>query len=125
MKSPVETVRVSARGREILIKMKRRTGLAHWNELCRVAICRSLANRAPPQSQSGGGESSVEMEWKTFAGGVGSELSALILLRAMADGIDVHSRDALANYFRSHLERGISSLQNVRSIAEMVDLKKS
>jgi DNA sulfur modification protein DndE len=65
------------------------------------------------------------MEWKTFAGAVGSELSALILLRATADGIDVQSRDALANYFRSHLERGISSLQNIRSIAEMVDLSKS
>lgn len=89
MRSPVETVRVSARGREILIKMKRSTGLEHWNELCRVAICRSLANRTPPPRFPGGGESSVEMEWKTFAGAVGSELSALILLRATADGIDV------------------------------------
>lgn len=125
MRSPVETVRVSARGREILIKMKRRTGLEHWNELCRVAICRSLSNRTPPPRFPGGGESSVEMEWKTFAGGVGSELSALILLRATADGIDLQSRDALASYFRSHLERGISSLQNIRSIAEMVDLSRS
>ena len=122
MKNPVETARVSARGREVLIKIKRRTGLEHWNEICRVAICRSLSNRTPPPKFTAGGESPVEMEWKTFAGGISSELSALILLRAKADGIDIHSKDTLAVYFRAHLERGIASLQNVRSIAEMVNL---
>jgi len=122
MKNPVDTVRVSERGREILIKMKRRTGLEHWNELCRVAVCRSLANKSPPPRFAGGGDSSVEMEWKTFAGGINAEISALLLLRAHAEGIDTQSRDALGNYFRSHLERGISGLQNVRSISGMLEL---
>ena len=102
--------------------VKRRTGLEHWNEICRIAICRSLSNRTPPPKFTSGGESPIEMEWKTFAGDISSELSALILLRAYTDGIDIHSKDALAGYFRAHLERGIGTLQNVRSIAEMVNL---
>ena len=120
MRSPVETVRVSARGRESNqddVERGWSTGMTLPRRDCRCF------QWTPPPRFPGGGESSVEMEWKTFAGAVGSELSALILLRATADGIDVQSRDT-CELLRSHLERGIS-LQNIRSIAEMVDLSKS
>ena len=123
MKVPVDTVRVSVKGREILIKLKRRTGLEHWNELCRIALCRSLAQpTAPLKATMAGGDSSIEMDWKTFAGILHHELMAALWLRAEADGVDFQSRDAIAQYFRAHLERGIGSLQNLHSIADLLGL---
>lgn len=120
MKPPVDHVRVSAKGKETLIKIKRRTGLEHWNEICRVALCRSLANPTPPTKPLKMGESSIDMEWKTFAGPYSEEFAAAITLRANTDGVDLASRDALADYIKAHIERGIASLQNVKTLGEMV-----
>lgn len=120
MKPPVDHVRVSARGKDILIKIKRRTGLEHWNEICRVAFCRSLANSNPPAVQSRLTDNAIDMDWKTFAGSYSSEFVSAVLIRANLDGVDVNSKDALADYFRAHLERGIASLQNVKTLADLV-----
>jgi len=119
MKPPVEHVRVSAKGKEILIKIKRRTGLEHWNEICRVALCRSFANQTPPTSLKFG-ESSIDMEWKTFAGPYHEVLTILTILRAQKDGIDILQRESIADYFRAHLERGIMSLQNVNNMNDIL-----
>jgi DNA sulfur modification protein DndE len=119
MKPPIDHVRVSAKGRESLIKIKRRTGLEHWNEICRVALCQSLANLNPPTTPTGMGESSIDMDWKTFAGPYSAEFTLAITLRAKADGVNLTSEDALADYVKAHLERGIASLQNVKSLMEV------
>ena len=120
MKPPVEHVRVSTRGKEILIKIKRRTGLEHWNEICRIALCRSLANpTTPPKCDNKIGESSIDMDWKTFAGDYQYEFVSLVLLRAQKDGVNLSKKDAISDYFKLHLERGISSLQNIRGMTDM------
>lgn len=122
MKPPVEYVRVSARSKDILIKIKRNTGLEHWNEICRIALCRSLANLTSPPKQDKAGDSVIDIEWKTFAGAYQGELAALTLLRAQKDGIDLSKKDALADYFRCHIERGISSLQNIKTLSSLCTL---
>lgn len=116
MKPPVEHVRVSAKGKDILIKVKRRTGLEHWNEICRVALCRSLSNLTPPTTGEKVGESTIDMDWKTFAGPYQQEFTSLLLVRAHKDGIDFLNNERFAEYFRAHLERGISMLQNIGSL---------
>lgn len=121
MKPPVEHVRVSARGREILIRVKRYTGLEHWNEICRIALCRSLTNLTPPPKFDRAGDSSIDMEWKIFAGPLQEELAALTIYRANKDGIDLSKREALSEYFRAHLERGIISLQNIKMISMLCE----
>lgn len=120
MKPPVEHVRVSAKGREILIRVKRNTGLEHWNEICRFALCRSLANPAPPPNRAKAGDSNIDMEWKTFAGEYQEEFSALIITRAQKDGIDISNRGDLAEYFRNHLEQGIAALQKVKILNDFI-----
>lgn len=120
MRPPIDHIRVSAQGREILIKLKRRTGLEHWNELCRVALCRSLANPKSPTLSSRISENAIDMEWKTFAGAYSFEFSSAILIRARADGVNLASKEALSEYVRAHIERGIASLQNVKALADLV-----
>ncbi|WP_145019822.1 DNA sulfur modification protein DndE [Geobacter argillaceus] len=120
MRPPVEHVRVSARSKEILIKIKRRTGLEHWNEICRAALCRSLANPTPPPRMEKSGDSSIDMDWKTFSGPIHNELTAMVILRANRDGVDIRQKEAVAENFRNHLERGIQLMQNVKTINEVV-----
>jgi DNA sulfur modification protein DndE len=122
MKPPVEHVRVSERGKDILVKIKRYTGLEHWNEICRIALCASLANPLPPTKVDKLADSNIDIEWKTFAGAYQSELASLTLLRAHKDGINISDKDHVTSYFRSHLERGIASLQTVKKLSSIYEM---
>lgn len=119
MRPPVEHVRVSAKGKDILIKIKRNTGLEHWNEICRIALCRSLANPTPPTKFDKPGDNAIDIEWKTFAGQYHNELATLLILRARADNINTSSKELLSGYLRNHIERGILSLQNTKSLQSL------
>lgn len=120
MKPPVDTVRVSQRGKEILIKLKRNTSLDQWNVLCRWALCASLMRESKPQRLKGMGDSNIEMTWRTFAGAHTDHLAALVKFRADQHGVDLQQPDEIAAYFNAHLERGISNIQNVQSIAALL-----
>lgn len=125
MKPPVETVKISSQSREILIKIKRRLGIERWNEICRVALCRSLANPTKPVKPRNAWDSAIEIEWKTFSGEQSDIFSALTLQRAHADNIDSNKREALADYFRAHIERGIQSLQNITTFEDYLNVDRS
>jgi DNA sulfur modification protein DndE len=118
MKPPVEHVRVSAKGKEILIKIKRHTGLEHWNEISRIALFHSLTSLTPPPAVKCT-DSSIDMDWKVFSGQWSDEISALIWVRAKNDGVDLSKKDAISDYFRAHLERGIIKLNTCKSLFDL------
>lgn len=123
MKPPVDTVRVSQRARDALITLKRRTGIDQWNILCRWAICASLKLPTKPVPLAPSPESTVEMEWKVFAGALCECLPALIIFRALRDGVCLNP-ESLANYFRNHLERGISLMQNIENLRDLLRISQ-
>ena len=112
-----DAVRISSRGREILIKLKRYTGIGQWNTLCRIAYCYSIAIATEPTQAPEKGDIALEIEWPTFAGPLKAELAALTVARAKAAAVAEHD---IGRYVRSHLERGLSALQNIRSVTDMV-----
>jgi DNA sulfur modification protein DndE len=107
----IETIRLSTRAKQQLVTLKRRTGLQHWNVLCRWAFCISLSEPSKPPPEDIPGDSSVEMSWKTFSGRSDDVYWALLVARAKRDGVDLASA-SLGAYFRLHLHRGISYLAN-------------
>jgi DNA sulfur modification protein DndE len=109
MKPPLENIGISQRSREILITLKRRTGIANWNIICRWAFCDSLANQNRPLPVVGQADSNIDMSWDTFAGEISEALLAAFEVRAAKDGISRDKHDRAA-YFRSLLERGIKQL---------------
>lgn len=125
MKPPVETVRISSQSRDILIKMKRRLGVERWNEICRVALCRSFANPTKPIKPKTGWDCAIEIEWKTFAGDHSELFSSLAVLKARQDKIELDKKDIFSEYFRAHIERGIQSLQNVNTFSEYLALDRA
>ncbi len=106
-----------------MIKLKRKTGIEHWNVLCRWGVCTSLANPSQLVLKPGSPDSNIEMSWKVFAGPLGETLPPLIALRAKTDGVAL-DRDNLAAYFKGHLERGIASLQSIDSLTRLSELHR-
>jgi DNA sulfur modification protein DndE len=112
-----DAVRISTRGREILIKLKRHTGIGQWNILCRFAYCYSLAIGTKPTHASEKGDFALEIEWDTFAGPIKTELAALTIFHATKNRVE---QNDVPKFVRSHIERGLSGIQNVRSVTDLV-----
>lgn len=120
----IDHIRLSAQAREQLIRMKRRTGIDHWNVLCRWALCRSLAEPTPPANSKHPADSNVEMSWRTFGGAMGDVYLGLLRYRCRHDGLP-DDDETVAHQFRLHLHRGISYLAADRSIRDISDLTRS
>lgn len=122
MKPPVEHVKISAKGRDVLIKIKRRTGLEHWNEICRLALCKSLANNTQPPRVAKFGETAIDIEWKVFAGSYSDVLVALVMIKAKKDGIEISNGEAVSSYFRCHMERGIFIVKETPELMSLISI---
>ncbi len=109
MKPPVETVRINSLGRDQLIRLKRQTGIEHWNILCRWALCASLREKSCPPPTQSGTENGVEMTWKIFSGDWSTVFAAMIAVRAQQDGFDLEA-EGLATCLRLHIHRGLGYL---------------
>lgn len=121
MKAPIETIRISQQGKDQLIKLRRNTGIEHWNVLCRWAFCASLRDPKAPTAFSDKLEGGVEMTWKVFAGEHADLYAGLTRMRAKEDGW-AGSEEEIGQYLRAHLHRGLNFLSSgtaTKSLAEL------
>ena len=109
MQPPVDTVRITKQGRDQLTKLKRLTGIEHWNTLCRWALLVSLSEKSSPGAVGDKFEGGVDIQWKIFSGPLNMEIIALLKLRAKLDGFEQDS-EGEATCFRCHLHRGLRYL---------------
>ena len=120
----IDTVRVSQRGRDQLIKLKRITGIQNWNVLCRWALATSLADPTAPLVRDVKTDSNIEMTWKTFGGPWADLYLAHVTMRA-SDEVGSTNAEDIDKVFIAHLHRGIGYLAGsptLRSIADLIDL---
>ena len=118
---PFERIRLSQRARDQLVTLKRRTGIRHWNVLCRWAFCRSLAEPSVPPSANIPADSNVEMTWQVFGGSNAEVYAALLRYRCVLDRLGTEPA-TLNTQFRLHLHRGIGYLvadRRIRSIESL------
>lgn len=120
---PLDHIKVSEKARDQLIRLKRITGIQHWNVLCRWAFCVSLAEPAVPSPVKIPTDSSVDMTWKVFGGSYEEIYLGLLRQRCQQDGLGTGD-EVLANQFRLHLHRGIAYLaadKRLKSIADLLN----
>lgn len=117
----VKQIRLSQQAKDQLIRVKTRTGIPHWNILCRWAICLSLNESTPVFDIDIPADSNVEMTWQVFGGEYAELFSALIIQRCLDDGLDTDQL-TLSRQFRLHLHRGISYLSSANYIKSCEDL---
>ena len=117
----IETVRISAQGREQLIRLKRSTKIEHWNVLCRWAFCVSIAEQTRPPTTLIKTEGGVEMTWRTFGGSYSDVYQALLKKRCLDDGVEP-TPDAMSEQLRLHLHRGLTYLATNKQTGSIGDL---
>jgi DNA sulfur modification protein DndE len=118
----IEQIRLSAKAKDQLVKLKRYTGLKNWNVLCRWGLCVSLAEPSRPADANIPADSNVEMSWKVFGGKSADIYAELLAQRCASDGIEL-TKENLNNQFRMHLHRGIGYLaadKSLRSIEKLL-----
>lgn len=106
---PPDRLRLSQSARDQLLTLKRRTGIRHWNVLCRWAFCRSLAEPSPPPQIDPPADSAVEMTWQVFGGSAADVYAAALRYRCLIDGLD-DDPPTLNAQLRFHLHRGVGYL---------------
>jgi DNA sulfur modification protein DndE len=117
----LDTLRLSAHAKEQLARLKRYTGIPHWNTLCRWALCTSLADPSEPADSKIVGGSNVEITWRTFAGDLADPLLDALIARCEAVGV-LPNIEQLSRIQRLHVHRGLSMLSATGSVRSIVDL---
>jgi len=117
----MEHIRLSQQAKDQLVKLKRVTGIEHWNVLCRWALCLSLAEQTVPPPSKVPSDSNVEMSWRVFGGRYSDLYMALVKERCVRDGLGTDP-EVVAQQFRLHLHRGISYLAGNRDLRRIDDL---
>ena len=82
------------------------------------AFLDSLSNPNRPVIVKNLPESNLEIHWDVFAGELADYLLAAFAVRAAKDGVK-QAKAEQAEYFRSHLERGINQLQNTKDLHDL------
>jgi DNA sulfur modification protein DndE len=118
MRPPVEEIRISKRSKEVLVKLRRQTKIETWNQICRIAYCRSLSFPAQTELKAIG-ETAIRMDWRTFAGPYSQVFCCLSLIRARNDGVELSSREAVSRHFHHMLNSGIQNLGAIRALDEL------
>lgn len=116
--------KLSGQAKEQLIRLKTRTGIEHWNTLCRWGFGLSLREETPPTPIEVPADSNVEMSWQVFGGEHAELYLALLIERMVKDKIDLNEKE-LSRQFRLHLHRGIGYLATpgyVQSICDLVEI---
>lgn len=114
----VKQIKLSNTSKDKLARLKGKTGIKHWNILCRWAFCFSLHEETVPTDVSIVSDSNVEMSWFTFAGEYSEIYEALIIQWCIEKSIEP-TEENVSKYFKLHLERGISYLSGTNFVKNL------
>ncbi|MBE0506985.1 MAG: DNA sulfur modification protein DndE [Marinospirillum sp.] len=107
----IDTIRLSEKQKQQLIRLKSKTGIENWNVLCRWALCQSLADKTVPPYEEIPSNSNVEMSWKVFAGEYADVY--LAILREAYKKQSAHlGHIQITDFLKLHINRGINIKHN-------------
>jgi DNA sulfur modification protein DndE len=77
----IESIRLTESEKEMLSRIKRKTGVASWNVLCRWAFMLGLTQDSFSRITSEEKRDAIEIKWDTFAGKSSSIYTGIIQLQ--------------------------------------------
>lgn len=111
MKPPTESVRLDKRAREQLMRLKRFTGIEHWNVLVRWGFCLSIRDLSVPPAVSSDRMSGVEINWRIFSGEYSNVYAVLYWnWRERVDSVPCDDTDLV----NRHVQRGLGIMDGMQ-----------
>jgi DNA sulfur modification protein DndE len=120
----IDRLRLTAAARTQLSALKRKTGIAHNNAICRHALCVSLANPAPIPEEKLQFSDGFDIDWRTFTGGYEALYYNLVVVRLVQEKMPV-SLEAVQTAVSLHVHRGLSYLSSRREQDLAVELARA
>ncbi|HBP5283224.1 MULTISPECIES: DNA sulfur modification protein DndE [Pseudomonas] len=105
----IDRIRLTASAKNQLSTLKRKTGIEHYNSICRYALCLSLAEASMPPDEDLSYSGGIEIDWRTLTGGHEDLYLNLLLLRVQQDG-EPTTPENIKKLCTHHLHRGLSYL---------------
>lgn len=105
----IDTIKLSEKQKQQLMRLKTKTGIDNWNVLCRWALCLSLAEDTIPPYEDIPSNSNVEMSWKVFAGEY-ADVYLAVLREAYKKQSSQIKGVSFGEFLKLHINRGISFL---------------
>lgn len=105
----IDRIRLTAAAKIQLSTLKRKTGMEHYNSICRHALCLSLAEPSILPDEDFNYNGGVEIDWRVFTGGFEDLYLNLLLQRLQQDGHAI-SAENVRKLCSGHLHRGLSYL---------------
>lgn len=107
----IDRVRLTAAARNQLIALKRKTGVEHYNVLCRHAFCLSIANPSIPPIEDFNYNGGIDIDWRVFTGGHEALYLNILLLRMHHDNFSI-DETMVRQMLALHLHRGLSYMSS-------------
>ncbi|MFK4075671.1 DNA sulfur modification protein DndE [Ectopseudomonas khazarica] len=105
----IDRIRLTAIAKNQLSTIKRRTGIEHYNSICRYALCLSLANGSRPPEEDFNFNGGLEIEWRVLTSGNDALYLNMILTRIALEEGSTREED-VKRLCVSHIHRGLSYL---------------
>jgi len=125
----IESIRLTESEKEILSKIKRKTGISSWNVLCRWAYLLGVSQDRTSSIASEGKRDAIEIRWETFVGGNSNIYTAITQLK-YSEELDNHKRLSLFDFVHGRLSIGIRVLSksaaqdDLRCFSRILDLSR-
>lgn len=116
----IERIRLTASAKNQLVNLKRKTGIEHYNALCRHALCLSLANPAPLVAEQYSFAGGLEIDWRVVSGGFEDLYVNLVSMAHPSAGSD---EKEIRELLIGHIHRGLAYLNNM-SLEQITEMSR-
>jgi DNA sulfur modification protein DndE len=103
----IDSIRLTNTEKDLLIRIKRKTGIDSWNIICRWALLVGLSQNTFSMRKTAEKRDAIEIKWDTFTGNnsiIYSSLVSFSFSMNAADNISIN------DFFHAQLETGIRIL---------------
>lgn len=117
----IDSIRLTHTEKELLIRVKRKTGIDSWNVLCRWALLIGLSQKEYSYRNNPEKRDAVEIKWDTFAGRNKDFYHAVIHVAFNKKAIH---NESLMDFIYNQIESGIRILSTQSTEYKLLLFKK-
>ena len=122
MEFNIDIVKTTLNTKNILGRLKAKTGIQNWNTICRWGFCHSLKQNTLPRLIDEKFDG-IEMTFETFSGKYSDIYLALLINNLKAHNTPINLSN-LNRYLRAHVNRGVNILYSfkIKNITDLFEL---